>query len=127
MGSLMRSIVGDKVRLRHGDLAGLHGVVRAVERNKLVVAVSARNRSVTVLLNEVTNLSLAARKAWLRMPHRRVGRPRGSKSSDRVSVTLRIDRDLWDQFRRSESKGLIGDRTSIINKWLRQKLDALEA
>jgi uncharacterized protein (DUF4415 family) len=45
---------------------------------------------------------------------------------DRVSVTLRIDRDLWEQFQLKESSGLIDDRTATINNWLREKLAELE-
>jgi hypothetical protein len=45
---------------------------------------------------------------------------------DRVSVTLRIDRDLWEQFRSKEAIGLIDDRTATINSWLRDKLAELE-
>jgi len=73
----------------------------------------------------VTNFSLAARKAWKNMPHRRVGRPKGSRHCDRVSVTLRIDRELWEQFRQDESEGLIEDRTATINAWFRDMLDQL--
>jgi len=45
---------------------------------------------------------------------------------DRVSVTLRIDRDLWEQFQKRENQGLIEDRTAVINQWLREKLAELE-
>jgi hypothetical protein len=81
---------------------------------------------VRVTLTDVTNYSLAARKAWESMPDRRVGRPKGSATSDRVSVTLRIDRSLWDRFRRAEAARLIGDRTESINAWISERLDELE-
>lgn len=75
---------------------------------------------------DATNYSLAARKAWRRMPRRRVGRPKGTAKTDRVSVTLRIDRELWDHFRRAESAGLIQDRTALINSCIAQKLAEID-
>ena len=36
-------------------------------------------------------------------------------------MTLRIDRDLWEQFQKREHQGLIEDRTAVINQWLREK------
>jgi uncharacterized protein (DUF4415 family) len=77
--------------------------------------------------HEVTNFSLAARKAWQSMPHKRVGRPKGSRVCDRTSVTLRIDRDLWDEFRALESNERIKDRTTVINAMLREKLAELKS
>jgi uncharacterized protein (DUF4415 family) len=68
--------------------------------------------------NTVTNLSAAARSAWKTMPNRQVGRPTGTKIGDRVSVTLRIDRRLWERFRMQENAGLIGDRCAEIEKLL---------
>ena len=60
------------------------------------------------------------------MPHRRVGRPRGARHCDLVSVTLRIDRELWERFRQDESAGLIEDRTATINMWFRDMVDKLK-
>lgn len=74
---------------------------------------------------DLTNYSLAARKAWERMPHRRVGRPKGTSRTDRVSVTLRINRDLWKQFKLAEQEGLIVDRTATVNEWIQEKLNEL--
>jgi len=77
-------------------------------------------RELTVVLSpeELTNYSLAARRAWQSMPDRKVGRPPGSKVSDRVSVIFRIDRTLWNEFLTADEAGIIGDRTKIINKCL---------
>ena len=82
------------------------------------------NRDLTVMLSgeELTNYSLAARRAWRSMPDRKVGRPAGTRVSDRVSVIFRIDRTLWDEFLSAEKAGLIADRTSIINEYLRDIL-----
>jgi uncharacterized protein (DUF4415 family) len=113
------------VRVKAGPHRGLRGVVERVEGGSLVLQGVGSETTMRVSVDEVTNLSLAARKAWTRMPDRRVGRPRGSRVCDRVSVTLRIDRDLWQRFRGNEATGQIEDRTTTINAWLRQKLDEL--
>jgi hypothetical protein len=44
-----------------------------------------------------------------------------------VSVTLRIDRDLWQRFTGLEEIGTIEDRTRVINGWFREKLAELGA
>ena len=74
---------------------------------------------------DLTNYSLAPRNAWRTDPDWAVGRRKGTKLCDRVSVTLRIDRDLWARFVALEGSGDIDDRTGVINRWLREKLAAL--
>jgi uncharacterized protein (DUF4415 family) len=114
---------GDKVKMKVGEHKGKKGVVtRLAATNRLIVQVHGSKRPVEAFTDDVTNFSLAARRAWKSMPARKVGRPKGARSTDRVSVTLRIDRDLWEDFRRKEHRGLITDRTAIINLWMRQKL-----
>lgn len=117
---------GDKVRVKHLGERGERGVIEAVKGRKLVVRL-AEGALITADPTDLTNFSLAARKAWKSMPNRRVGRPRGSSLSNRISVTLRIDRDLWDDFKRAEGAGIISDRTELLNQWIRQKLDKLHA
>jgi hypothetical protein len=117
---------GDKVRLKLGAHRGERGVIEAIDGDKCVVRLEASGRSVRVVPESVTNYSLAARKAWVTGPDRAVGRRKGTKLCDRVSVTLRIDRELWERFREMEGSGLIADRTADVNAWLRQKLDELE-
>src|SRR4051812_32872150 len=94
---------GDKVRIRNGTRE--RGIVESVEGALLVIRLDGANKSVRMPAHAVTNLSLAARKAWASMPDRNVGRPKGTKTVDRVSVTLRIDRDVWDRFVTEEQKG----------------------
>jgi uncharacterized protein (DUF4415 family) len=118
----MDAELGDKVRCKSGDNAGKRGVVDRIEATTLQVRLDDSGGVVAVPSNEVTNFSLAARKAWQRMPHRRVGRPKGSTKTDRVSVTLRIDRQLWEKFKAAEASGQIQDRTSVINAWFAEKL-----
>jgi uncharacterized protein (DUF4415 family) len=105
---------------------GARGFIELIEANgTLVVRIVDSDTVLRVRPSNVTNFSLAARKAWRNMPDRRVGRPKGSKVCDRVSVTLRLDRDLWESFRLAEEQGRIPDRTSAINGWIRIKLGEL--
>jgi hypothetical protein len=97
-----------------------------VHGDELLVHLDESGELVAVAPELITNFSLAARKAWKNMPHRRVGRPKGARHCDRVSVTLRIDRELWEQFRQDELAGLIKDRTATINSWFRDMLDQLK-
>lgn len=123
----MKADFGDKVRLKAGAHRGERGVVSSVEGDKLLVRLETSGLLVRVLPEAVINYSLAARKAWVTEPNRRVGRRKGTKLCDRVSVTLRIDRDLWERFRDLESASLIEDRTAAINSWLREKVDQLDS
>jgi len=122
----MEPEVGDKVKLKNHNGAPVRGVVAAVHGDALLVRVDESEELIAVAPDLVTNFSLAARKAWKNMPHRRVGRPKGARHCDRVSVTLRIDRELWEQFRHDEVEGLIQDRTATINSWFRGMLDKLK-
>jgi hypothetical protein len=117
--------LGDKVRLKAGGHAGQRGTVAAVRGDRLRVRLDDATRGLWVPAATVTNYSLAARKAWVTGPDRPVGRHKGTKLCDRVSVTLRIDRDLWARFRDLEAAGLIENRTAAVNRWLREKVDEL--
>jgi hypothetical protein len=118
---------GDKVRLKAGTHAGQRGIVESVEGDKLRVRLEETGLGLWLIATAVTNYSLAARKAWVTGPDRRVGRRKGTKLCDRVSVTLRIDRDLWERFCDMEAAGVIENRTAAVNRWLRQKVDELGA
>jgi uncharacterized protein (DUF4415 family) len=122
----MEPEVGDKIKLKSQNGASARGVVEEVRGDALLVRLDESGELAAVASESVTNFSLAARKAWKNMPHRRVGRPKGARHCDRVSVTLRIDRELWEQFKRNESAGRIKDRTATINFWFREMLDKLE-
>ncbi len=117
--------VGDKIRFK-GTRNGRRGTVVRIEGQRIVVSLKDSTETVEADVAEITNFSQAARKAWKNMPNRRVGRPLGTRQSDRVSVTIRVDRDLWERFRRDEAAGAISDRTATINAWLRSMLDRLE-
>ena len=122
----MRSEPGDKVRLKYGPHEGRRGLVVRLHGDDVVVRLDGDIDVVRVQAKDVTNYSLAARRAWKKMPERRVGRPKGSGTRGRISVTLRIDRELWDSFRQAEVVGLVTDRTATINAWIREKLAELE-
>lgn len=122
----METRKGDKVRLKDDSRHGERGIVEDVLASCLVVRIEASEELVRVAQSHLTNYSLAARKAWEKMPHKRVGRPKGSSKTDRISVTLRIDRQVWERFRCAEQSGLIQDRTGTINRLLAIELEKLE-
>jgi hypothetical protein len=121
----VKAEAGDKVRLKAGDHASERGVVEVVDCEKLLVRLEESGAKVHVTTEQITNYSLAARKAWVTGPDRAVGRKKGTKLYDRISVTLRFDRDVWEQFLVLEDTGTIEDRTATINEWFREKLAEL--
>lgn len=120
---------GDKVKLKRSAAvaAGAHGVIQQIVGAVLVVQLEESGEIAQVPAEHVTNFSLAARKAWQNMPARNVGRPKGSRVCDRVSVTIRVDRGLWERFRQAEGTGVVADRTSTLNRWIADGLDDLAA
>lgn len=107
-------------------MAGLRGVIVEKTADGCVVAFEEGSKQTTIQVDNLTNFSAAARQAWNRMPNRKVGRPAGTKVSDRVSVIFRIDRSLWEEFLESERAGFVSDRTNIINTCLRKVLKSLK-
>lgn len=112
--------------MKCGPHRGKRGIIVSAKGQTLTVRVEPGESAVLAKPCEITNYSLAARKAWVSMPRRRVGRPSGTSKTRRISVTLRLDLELWERFKRSESLGLIEDRTAVINDWFRQNLTQLE-
>ena len=110
--------LADKLRIRSGPFAGYRAVVCAIEPNNMLSVQLADGSRTSLATTTVTNFSAAAREAWKTRPQRQVGRPPGTKTRDRVSVTLQIDRRLWERFRMQESAGVIGDRCAEIEKLL---------
>jgi hypothetical protein len=121
----VKATAGDKVRVKISDHADQRGVVESVDGDKLLVRLEQSGLKIRLTAEQVTNYSLAARKAWKTEPDRAVGRRKGTKLTDRVSVTLRLDRDLWEHFQALEEAGVIDDRTGVINGWFRDKLAEL--
>ena len=121
--SVMKAKIGDKVLVKDCQKRGL---VERVRGKSLTIVLESGEQAQTTA-SGVTNYSLAARKAWAKMPDRRVGRPKGTTRTDRTSVTLRIDRELWERFRQAEADEKIKDRTATINQWIAEKLNELES
>lgn len=117
----MKPQIGDKVRVK---ATKTRGVIENLDGQCIRVRLDIGSLE-AFTESEVTNYSLAARKAWQNMPKRRVGRPKGTTTTDRISVTLRIDRELWEAFRRAEARGDIDDRTDTINEWIAENLREL--
>ena len=113
---------GDKVRVKHGPFSGQRGIIESSHLDKWLISLTKQDRTILVSSEDLTNFSLAARRAWQKMPDRKVGRPAGSKVSDRISVIFRVDRTLWTEFLAAEQVGLVGDRTNVINDCLRSIL-----
>lgn len=114
--------VGDKVRVRSGSFAGHRGVIHA-EVNDLLVVELAGGEAIQIAAQEITNHSLAARRAWNTMP-KEAGRPRFLVPRKKM-VSFRVDIDLWARLRQAAEFGLIASREEAINLWLREHLDAL--
>ena len=125
----LRVLVGDKVKLKRcaDEPRGARGVVAGVAGPSLMVRLDDSGRVIHIPADQVTNFSLAARKAWRNMPARNVGRPRGSRVCDRLSVTIRVDRELWERFRLAEGTGIVMDRTATLNRWIADGLERLTA
>lgn len=118
--------VGDKVIIKHGqDKSRSRGVVEEVDGETVYVRVEGTEQILAHPSTAVRNLSSAARKAWEQMPSRRVGRPKGRRVFDRVSVTVRLNRAVWELFRKAEAAGIIRDRTLVLNTWISQGLETL--
>jgi len=114
--------VGDKVRLRFGPNAGERGVVEELRGSSLLIGLDTGDK-VAVPLVEITNYSLAARRAWEIMP-KRAGRP-ASAGAQKKMVSIRIDSQVWELLGRAVELGLIPSREQAINTWLRERANEL--
>lgn len=70
----MKPQIGDKVRVK---ATKARGVVESLDDRRIRVRLDTGSL-VVITETEITNYSLAARKAWKNMPNRRVGRPKGT-------------------------------------------------
>jgi hypothetical protein len=111
---------GDKVRIRSGSYLGARGIICAESDRKLEIQLD-EGGIVSVSAKEVTNYSLAARRAWLAMP-KRTGRPQLATPRKKM-VSMRIDVDVWNHLGEAVELGLIPNREEAVNIWLRQQLD----
>ena len=113
---------GDKVRIRSGSYVGAKGIIRA-ESDELLEIRLDEGGIVSVPAKEVTNYSLAARRAWQVMP-KRAGRPQLATPRKKM-VSIRIDVDVWNHLGEAVELGLIPNREEAVNTWLRERLDTL--
>lgn len=116
-------MVGDKVRIKAGVHSGQRGFVKDIDGGDLLIQLESG--PVRLRPTDITNFSLAARKAWITEPDRAVGRRKGSKLKDRVTVTFRLDRETWELFEELEEAGLISDRNGIVNEWILKRLSQI--
>jgi hypothetical protein len=114
--------VGDKVRIRSGVESGARGIIRK-ELDGLLEVELLDGRITTTLLDDITNYSLAARRAWRSMP-KKAGRPSNQVPKKRM-VSLRIDVDLWERLGEAVEQGILPSREQAINEWVREKLESL--
>jgi hypothetical protein len=114
--------LGDKVRVRTGPHAGARGVIRAGLDGLLEIQLDESD-IVSIPAKDVTNYSLAARRAWQVMP-KRAGRPSLPVPRKKM-VSLRIDVDVWNRLGEAVDLGLISNREHAVNTWLRDRLNLL--
>lgn len=114
---------GDKVRIRAGPRAGCRGRIHAVTSIEIEVELDDGTYS-SVQPAEITNYSLAARRAWQVMP-KRAGRPRLQESKRKKMVSLRLDAAVWEQLGRAVELGWIPSREEAINSWVQASVQAM--
>ncbi len=115
--------LGDKVRIKTGPHAGTRGSIHA-EANVYFEIETREHGTIVVEPNEVTNYSLAARRAWAEMP-KRAGRPPSDPAQRKKMVSMRLDVDVWQSLGRAVELGLIANREQAINAWIREHVDPL--
>jgi hypothetical protein len=115
---------GDKIRIKSGAHSGTRAIVVRVTRDLLITLVNGAD-TLMVPAQNVTNYSLAARRAWEAMP-KRAGRPKKTGSVKRM-VSIRIDQEVWDGLAAMVRLGAIPSREGAVNIWLRSHLSSLRA
>ena len=114
--------LGDKVRVRTGSYAKTRGVIQGMLDGLLAVQLDDSS-IIHIASNDITNYSLAARRAWQTMP-KRAGRPRLPVPRKQM-VSIRIDVDTWNRLGEAVELGLVPSREEAVNAWLREHLDLL--
>ncbi len=113
---------GDKVRVRVNPHRGVRGVIDAVQDGFLRIRLTSDD-VVDLQPADITNYSLAARRAWQAMP-KRAGRPPGPGPRKKM-VSLRLDAEVWGRLAQAVERGLITSREQAVNAWVRERLDEL--
>jgi len=109
--------LGDKVRLRSGPHTGARGSISAETDGYFEIELGTGEK-IPALHEEITNYSLAARRAWEAMP-KRTGRPKGQRPVKRM-VSMRLDSDVWDMLHEAAERGLIPNCEKAVNDWVRE-------
>jgi ribosomal protein L24 len=117
---------GDKVRVKSGPSRGVKGIISEVRSGLCNIDPFPGGVPIAVGVQDIVNYSAAARKAWKKMPERKVGRPKGSIRADRVSVTFRIERTLWESYLQAERKGALPERNVLIDEMVKKCLKDAE-
>jgi hypothetical protein len=113
------SQIGDKIRVRSGPYSAARGIIQAEVDGILEILLDEGSR-IHVEPREITNYSLAARRAWQTMP-KRAGRPQ-SVTSRKKMVSMRIDEEVWNRLGEAVELGLIPSREEAVNTWLYREL-----
>ena len=119
---LSGSLSGDKIRIKTGSRVGERGILQVAADGALTVSLET-GEIVPVLGMELTNFSLAARRAWDVMP-KRAGRPPSLRPRMQM-VSLRVEIDLWQRLKQAVDAGLLPSREQAINSWIRRHLDEI--
>jgi preprotein translocase subunit YajC len=114
--------IGDKVRIRSGIHAKVRGVVQAKVGESLEIQLD-EGPLIHARPEEITNYSLAARRAWQVMP-KQAGRHQLAVPRKRMA-SLRLDINVLDDLDKATELGLIPNKEQAVNTWLRQQLDLL--
>jgi hypothetical protein len=111
--------IGDKVKIRSGSHAGARGVIQGEDIGLIHVRLET-GEVVNLTALEITNFSLAARRAWEVMP-KKSGRPTLDEPRKKM-VSLRLDVDVIEMLDKASELSLIENKTEAINKCLRTEL-----
>ncbi len=118
----MATQANDKIRIRAGNFADERAFVIGADGPEFVkVRLAKDEKEVRVSAADIVNYSDAARRAWETMPKRRVGRPR-TVTKQRLSVTLRLDEELWKRVQALESSGVINGRSEFLESLIARAL-----
>ena len=112
---------GDKLRVKSGEHKAKRGVLLRLDAAALIIGLDS-GEEVRASIEQITNFSLAARRAWQAMP-KRSGRPKSTITKKMVSI--RIGRDCWERLGRAVEMGLIVSKEAAVNMWLEQHVDEL--
>lgn len=115
----MEHKTGDRIRILRGPGAGEKGIILAFDEDSARVKLGT-HEAIDVSLADLQNYSRAARRAWQTRP-KRAGRPRGSGTSRKKMVSIRIDREVWERLGMAVEQGLIPSRERAVNEWLAEK------